>query len=435
MPEVQAATRAGAAVPLGGTSPLAARRRIAGGAAGRYMGVLQSSRRAHTRSADGTGKPGNGGEYRHDRIHGGHGASDRRVLVRTAASGAAAGVAEAALAFAPVGAAATGPLNGSGGATAAVAPSGDQRIDGLLSGVKWGAGSISYSDPNSAGDYQASHPENFTHFQQISAAQLRAAHATLSDTILTQPPGAYSYSVEGFTNLSIDYAGAGTGAGTIRLANTDDPDTAYAYYPSNAVYGGDVFFGASGRSPDAGQLRLLHRHPRARPLARAEARPRGRRLRRAAVRHQLDGILGDDLPVLRRRGRSGRLQRDLGLRPDLHDVRHRRAAAHVRRGLHATTAATPSTPGTRPPARPSSTATLAHRSGRQPHLPDDLGRQRHRHLRPVELCDQPQRSTCTRAATRPSPSAQLADLDVGPAATSRAATSSTRCSSTATPAR
>ena len=145
-----------------------------------------------------------------------------------------------------------GPLNGSGGAIAAVAPSGDQRIDGLLSGVKWGAGSISYSDPNSAGDYQASHPENLTHFQHINAAQLRAAHATLSDTIRTQPPGAYTYSVEGFTNLSISYAGSGSGAGTIRLANTDDPDTAYAYYPANTVYGGDVFFGPSGRSPKAG---------------------------------------------------------------------------------------------------------------------------------------------------------------------------------------
>ena len=30
------------------------------------------------------------------------------------------------------------------------------------------------------------------------------------------------------------------------------PDTAYAYYPANTVYGGDVFFGPSGRIPTAG---------------------------------------------------------------------------------------------------------------------------------------------------------------------------------------
>ena len=54
------------------------------------------------------------------------------------------------------------------------------------------------------------------------------------------------------------------------------------------------------------------------------------------------------------------------------------------------------------------------RSRRQPHLPDDLGRQRHRHLRPVELLDQPQHRPHARARTRPSPAAQLADLGGGP---------------------
>ena len=52
-----------------------------------------------------------------------------------------------------------------------------------------------------------------------------------------------------------------------------------------------------GRQPGAGQLRQLHRHPRDRPRARAEARPRDLGLRGAAVRHRLDGILGDDLPA------------------------------------------------------------------------------------------------------------------------------------------
>ena len=142
--------------------------------------------------------------------------------------------------------------NGSGTGTASVGTSGDQRIDALLAGIRWTGGSISYSNPNSVSDYEASHPENFTNLQQISANQLKFVHATLSDTTITQPAGAYSYSVEGFTNLSIGYAGSGSGAGTIRLANTDDPATAYSYYPSTGVWGGDVFFGPQSRTPTTG---------------------------------------------------------------------------------------------------------------------------------------------------------------------------------------
>ena len=70
-----------------------------------------------------------------------------------------------------------------------------------------------------------------------------------------------------------------------------------------------------GRQPGAGQLRQLHRHPRDRPRARAEARPRDLGLRGAALRHRLDGILGDDLQLLRRVGREVRLQRDSGATP------------------------------------------------------------------------------------------------------------------------
>jgi hypothetical protein len=57
--------------------------------------------------------------------------------------------------------------NGSGGTTGSVGRSFDQRIDGLLSGIKWAGTSISYSDPDSRSDYQAGHPEPLTNFQQI----------------------------------------------------------------------------------------------------------------------------------------------------------------------------------------------------------------------------------------------------------------------------
>lgn len=168
----------------------------------------------------------------------------------------AAGVSGASLSFATVSPVESGlPLkdeNGSGTGTASVPASGDQRIDGVLAGVRWNGGSITYSDPDSAADYQASHPENFTNLSQLSASQLAMVHAVLNDAIYTQLGGAYSYSVEGFTNLNVTYNGPGTGNATLRLVNTSDPGTAYAYYPSTQVYGGDVFFGPSGDFPTSG---------------------------------------------------------------------------------------------------------------------------------------------------------------------------------------
>ncbi len=142
--------------------------------------------------------------------------------------------------------------NGSGDASVAVAASGNQNIDGLLSGVRWADGFITYSDPDAVSDYQAGHPEAFTNFHQMTAQQMIAVHFALNSAIFTQPGGAAGFGVEGFTNLSIDYAGSGSGTGTIRVANTSNPGTAYAYYPNNGVYGGDAFFGPSGDLPTAG---------------------------------------------------------------------------------------------------------------------------------------------------------------------------------------
>ncbi|WP_225767190.1 M10 family metallopeptidase C-terminal domain-containing protein [Inquilinus sp. Marseille-Q2685] len=142
--------------------------------------------------------------------------------------------------------------NGSGDTTAAVVASGNQQIDGLLSGVRWSDGFITYSDPDAVSDYQAGHPEAFSGFAQMTAQQMIAVHFALNSVIYTQPVGSFGFSVEGFTNLGIDYAGSGSGLGTIRVVNTTNPSTAYAYYPANQVYGGDAFFGPSGDLPTAG---------------------------------------------------------------------------------------------------------------------------------------------------------------------------------------
>ena len=151
--------------------------------------------------------------------------------------------------------------NGSGDTTAAVAASGDQRIDGLLIGSRWSDGLITYSDPNAAGDYQAGYSsdqdsDGFSAqnegFSQLSAQQMVTVHFALNQFVYTQPAAGVGFSIEAFTNLAVDYAGTGLGTGTIRAANTSDAGTAYAFYPNNGLTGGDAWFGPSGNFPTAG---------------------------------------------------------------------------------------------------------------------------------------------------------------------------------------
>ena len=145
-------------------------------------------------------------------------------------------------------------------AVTTVDASGDRRLDGLLEGVKW-AGPITYSNPDRSSDYPAAHPEALTDFRPLNDRQLAAVHTALSDAPLGQAPGLRSFSVAGFTALPIAFAGTGSGEGTIRLANTEDPSTAYTYSPSNRDEGGDVFFGRAGAAPVAGNYHhyiILH---------------------------------------------------------------------------------------------------------------------------------------------------------------------------------
>ncbi|WP_088182258.1 M10 family metallopeptidase [Sphingobium sp. Z007] len=141
--------------------------------------------------------------------------------------------------------------NGSASTIFAVAATGDARIDGILRGNGW-SGSITYADVDSTADYQAGYFSDSDGdgtsaqnegFSQFTPQQLLAMHSALNAATYTQLAGAYGFSIEGFTNLTIDYAGAGSGAATIRGANSSDAPTAYAYYPSNSIYGGDTFFG------------------------------------------------------------------------------------------------------------------------------------------------------------------------------------------------
>lgn len=172
----------------------------------------------------------------------------------TASSGSAAG-------FGGVSTPADPLFNGTGDAVASVGATGDQRIDALLIGVRWSDGFITYSNPDSAADYQAGYSSDQDGdgisaqnegFSTFSAQQMISLHAALNAAVYTQLSGSVGFSVEGFTNLTIDFGTSGSGNGTIRAANSSDPGTSYAFYPNAGLTGGDTFIGPSARTPTAG---------------------------------------------------------------------------------------------------------------------------------------------------------------------------------------
>lgn len=156
-----------------------------------------------------------------------------------------------------------------GAASESVDATGIARLDGMLEGTRW-VDSVSYSDPNSAVDYGGSYDSDFDgdgwsaqrqHFSQISSAQLAAARAALD----ADGPGSRTahagFTAEGFTDLTVSYAGSGSATGRIRYGNTGDAASAYTYAPGDTALAGDVWFGPSGRSPVAGNydyMTVLH---------------------------------------------------------------------------------------------------------------------------------------------------------------------------------
>jgi serralysin len=113
----------------------------------------------------------------------------------------------------------------------------DNNIDGLLSGTKWTSSSVTFSFTDSINDYETGYSDRTSHelsFQTLNAAQRTAARAWLGG-------GAgsfYNVSNLAFTELT----GTSDRDATIRMAMSNDPPTAYAYYPGGSVEGGDAWF-------------------------------------------------------------------------------------------------------------------------------------------------------------------------------------------------
>ena len=124
--------------------------------------------------------------------------------------------------------------------------------DALLEGSKW-SGTISYSFPDSFGDYEAGYAEAHDGFGPVSFDQMQAARFILEGT--SRFSGGFRTTlmpVEGFSDASL--VDAGFGDADIRIGvSSSAGETAYAYLPGAQPQGGDVWF---GRSHDFGASRL-----------------------------------------------------------------------------------------------------------------------------------------------------------------------------------
>lgn len=141
----------------------------------------------------------------------------------------------------------------------------DVAVNGLLSGSRWSSPAITYSDAAAPSDYGSEwsywsdedgdgKSVQFDGFKKLDAKQLAAVHFALNAEDLGQGKAAAGFSVEGFTNLGVSYAGYGKADATIRVANTEDYNGAYAFFPDSSAYGGDAWFGPPAAGSTTGQF-------------------------------------------------------------------------------------------------------------------------------------------------------------------------------------
>ncbi|KQS88361.1 MULTISPECIES: M10 family metallopeptidase [unclassified Rhizobium] len=129
-----------------------------------------------------------------------------------------------------------------------ISETGSPLIDGVLSGYAWGS-TVSYAFPTSTSSYSYG-DEKYYGFTAISAEQQNAALFTMEQSFGNAAND--SFSVEGFTDLDFEKGGASTS--TLRFAQSNLPDTAYAFYPGQDEWSGDTWFGTKYeyREPVAG---------------------------------------------------------------------------------------------------------------------------------------------------------------------------------------
>ena len=116
-------------------------------------------------------------------------------------------------------------------AVATYGATGSPNLDGLLSGIKWGVATLTYSFPTSGSFYGAGYGngENAKGFEAFTAAQQTAVKAALAN-------------IAAVANLTFKQVTESASThGDLRYAESDLPSTAWGYYPTTAAVGGDMW--------------------------------------------------------------------------------------------------------------------------------------------------------------------------------------------------
>jgi serralysin len=120
----------------------------------------------------------------------------------------------------------------------------DNRVEALLGPTHWSIGTIRFSLPTSAWEYEDgfgeySEENETSTFRQAGSDVKAAAFFALSES--QGPDADAAFSLEGFTNLDVSYTRASDA--NLRYAQAFiDPDAgAWAYYPSDYETGGDIW--------------------------------------------------------------------------------------------------------------------------------------------------------------------------------------------------
>ena len=111
----------------------------------------------------------------------------------------------------------------------------DQEVDGLLSGTRWAEGTVSYSFPKSATDYEPNYSgnepsKNFHSFTDVEQNAIKSVFDNISAV----------------TDLKFqEFTGTSSKDAVIRLAKMDMSSEAFAFLPSTGPEGGDAWFSNS----------------------------------------------------------------------------------------------------------------------------------------------------------------------------------------------
>jgi serralysin len=166
-------------------------------------------------------------------------------------------------------------MSGISNSIKATSLTGDDSIDGILTGYAWADPTIYYSFPTSGSiyNYDASNVDLPNNFNLVSAQQKNAIHYMMN--IAFTGAANDGFSIEGFTDLNITYVATPSSSNPehIRFGETSSslvPTAEVADFPGNSLTStyddnGDVWFGPSDgyrfRSPEAGNYEwLTHLH-------------------------------------------------------------------------------------------------------------------------------------------------------------------------------